>query len=252
VSRRKNRIGGQFAPRLIEMLESPAYRALSLSGHRILARTEIEMAHHGGGDNGKLPVTFDDFEAYGIHRHAIAPGIRECEALGFLEVTQRGCAGNREFRHASLYRLTYRPLNRADPTDEWRRIRNIEEAMRIARQARKPVQQQARSQKWKSSGGKRQVSVAETTTENANPLVAESTITHPMRKPPLLSISRGRRLSSSPGIMGRDGPGLDGRHTRKSLMAYVANVVEEQLHDLDPRRVAARRRAKGAIMEARQ
>jgi hypothetical protein len=52
--------------------------------------------------------------------------------------------------------------------------------------------------------------------------------------------------------MGRDGPGLDGRHTRKSLMAYVANVVEEQLHDLDPRRVAARRRAKGAIMEARQ
>jgi hypothetical protein len=24
---------------------------------------------------------------YGIHRHAIAPGIRELEALGFIEVT---------------------------------------------------------------------------------------------------------------------------------------------------------------------
>ena len=49
---RRTQIGGQFAPRLIEMLESPAYRALSLSGHRILDRIEIEMAHHGGTDNG--------------------------------------------------------------------------------------------------------------------------------------------------------------------------------------------------------
>jgi len=143
------------------MLESPAYRALSLSGHRILARIEIEMAHHGGGDNGKLPVTFDDFEAFGIHRHAIAPGIRECEALGFVEITERGCAGNREFRQASLYRLTYRPLNRADPTHEWRRVKTVEEAQMITRQARKGVPQ-PRSQKQISSGGKRQFSVAET------------------------------------------------------------------------------------------
>jgi hypothetical protein len=54
--RRRTQIGGQVAPRLIEMLESPAYRALSLSGHRVLDRIEIEMAHHGGTDNGKLPV----------------------------------------------------------------------------------------------------------------------------------------------------------------------------------------------------
>ncbi|MFL5007433.1 MAG: hypothetical protein ACJ8DK_19020 [Microvirga sp.] len=31
-------------------------RALSLTGHRILARIEIELAEHGGNDNGKLPV----------------------------------------------------------------------------------------------------------------------------------------------------------------------------------------------------
>lgn len=258
MGRRKNSIGGQFAARLIEMLESPAYRALSLSGHRILARIEIEMAHHGGGDNGRLPVTFDDFEAYGIHRHAIAPAIRECEVLGFVEVSERGCAGNREFRHPSLYRLTYRPLNRAEPTHEWRRVKTMEEAMTITRHARKSVQKKFQV-KPDTSGGKRQVSVAETTTKNGNSLVADSATTGSVRNPPLLSIYRDGH-GASPETTGRRAPGSDGpaparhdrhdrdgRHTRRSLMAYVGNVIDEQLHDLDPHRVAARRRAKGAI-----
>jgi hypothetical protein len=42
------------------------------------------MGNHGGTDNGKLPTTYDDFERYGIHRHAIAPAIREAIALDFL------------------------------------------------------------------------------------------------------------------------------------------------------------------------
>ncbi len=49
---RGNRIDGQFAARLIEMLRSPAFRVLSLSGHRVLDR----LADHGGQDNGKLPL----------------------------------------------------------------------------------------------------------------------------------------------------------------------------------------------------
>jgi hypothetical protein len=79
---RRNRIGGQFAPRTIEMIRSPAWRVLGLSARRVIDRIEIELADHGGTDNGKLPVTYDDFVRYGIHRHAIAPGIREAEALG--------------------------------------------------------------------------------------------------------------------------------------------------------------------------
>jgi hypothetical protein len=55
------------------MLRSPAYCALSLSARRILDRLEIELADHGGADNGKLPVTYDDFVRYGLHRHAIYP-----------------------------------------------------------------------------------------------------------------------------------------------------------------------------------
>jgi hypothetical protein len=83
-------------------MESPAFRVLSLSARRVLDRVEIEHAHHGGKDNGALPVTFDDFQRYGIHRHAVAPAIREVVALGFLEITQQGRAGNAAWRKLDL------------------------------------------------------------------------------------------------------------------------------------------------------
>src|SRR5262249_1860933 len=46
---RRRSIEGQFAPRTIEMLESPPHRVLSLSGRRVLDRLETELAHHGEG-----------------------------------------------------------------------------------------------------------------------------------------------------------------------------------------------------------
>ena len=49
---------------------SPAFGALSLSEHRILARLEIERSRHAGHHNGKLPTTFDDFQLCGVHRQA--------------------------------------------------------------------------------------------------------------------------------------------------------------------------------------
>ena len=112
------------------MLRSPAFWALSLSGHRILARIEIEHASHGGKDNGKLPVTFADFAEYAAtgNRHAIAPAIREACALGFIEVTRRGRAGDGEYRTPNLFRLTYLPTSRRAPTDEWRAIETVEQA----------------------------------------------------------------------------------------------------------------------------
>jgi hypothetical protein len=177
----RNQIHGQFAWRLIEMLESPAYRVLSHSAHRVLARIEIELAHHGGGDNGKLPVTFDDFEHYGIHRHAIAPAVRELEALKFIEITERGRAGNAEYRQPHKYRLTYRHVGRANPTDEWRQIKTIEQAVEIVRAVRGKTDTQWRKTP-RSSGGKR--------TTNRRFHSAETATTPIVRKPPLLSISR--------------------------------------------------------------
>jgi hypothetical protein len=146
MSRRRTTIGAQFAPRRIDMLRSSSYCALSLSARRVLDRIEIELADHGGTDNGKLPVTYDDFERYGIHRQAIYPAIRETVALGFLEITQEGVAGGAEFRRPTLYRLTYRPTAKSagDGTHEWMNIKTDDEAKAIAAAARaeKPIQKE--------------------------------------------------------------------------------------------------------------
>jgi hypothetical protein len=118
------------------MLNSPAMRVLSLSGRRILDRLEIELANHAGRDNGRLPVTFADFEEFGLDRHAIAPAIREVVALGFLEVIKASRAGNGEYRIPNRFRLTYRPAGR-QPTDDWQRIQSFEQAEKIANAARR-------------------------------------------------------------------------------------------------------------------
>lgn len=136
--RKRNQIDGQFSARLIEMLESPAYRVLSLTAHRVMDRIAIELAHHGGNDNGKLPVTYEQFMEYGIDRQAIAPAIRELEALGFIEITQRGRPSAGEFRWPNLFRITWvNSLSSAAPTHEWRLIKSIDDAEMLARTARK-------------------------------------------------------------------------------------------------------------------
>ncbi|ESX50435.1 hypothetical protein NLY43_31400 [Mesorhizobium sp. C416B] len=181
---RKTKIAGQFSWRLVEMQESPAYRVLSQSGHRVLDRLEIELGHHGGNDNGKLPTTFDQFEDYGIHRHAIAPAVREVVALGFVEITQEGRAGNAEWRRPNLFRLTYRHLDKAEPTNDWRQIDTLEAAEMIARAAR------AASEKQNSSGGKRQISVR-IVHHKQEILSADSTTTGLSADSTTTSISRG-------------------------------------------------------------
>jgi hypothetical protein len=146
----KQSIDGPFAPRRIEMLESPAYRVLSLWGHMVISRLEIELKNHGGADNGKLPVTFKQFVEYGVPRRRIAPAIRETAALGFQEVTRKGRAGNAEFRASNWFRLTFRHMDRASPTDEWKRIDTMEQAKAIAEMARK-AGKSARLKKQNSS-----------------------------------------------------------------------------------------------------
>ncbi len=182
---RRKKIDGQFAPRTIEMLRSPAFRALSLTGHRILARIELELASHGGKDNGKLPITHQNFVQFGIHDHAVGPGIREIEALGFGEVTQRGVAGNADYRRPNMFRLTYRPTDDRRTTDEWRRISTVKEARAIAANARRIPRQKARHSYWRktrkplaeTNSGKPGFSLAETTSDDPEilPSVTAST-----------------------------------------------------------------------------
>jgi hypothetical protein len=146
MAKRRNAIAGQFAARPIEMLWSPAYRVLSRGAHQVLARIEIEHAHHGGTDNGHLPVTYEHFVEYGLHRKAVPPAIRELEALGFIQITQRGCGGNADLRQPSLYRLTFRHAKgeAGDGTHEWRAIKTLQHAEELAQQARESTDRRAR------------------------------------------------------------------------------------------------------------
>jgi hypothetical protein len=182
------------------MLESPAYRLLSQSAHRVLSRIEIELAHHGGKDNGELPVTFDDFENYGIDRHAIAAGIRELVALGIIEITEYGRAGNAEWRSPHKFRLTYRPTKYRAETNEWQRIKT-EEAEALRKAARStpgrniPVGK-SRTGKGRSENisqwGELPTSVGESPTEKPRLPVGESHTTAMGKTPTTLDISRER------------------------------------------------------------
>jgi hypothetical protein len=73
-----------------------------------------------------------------IDRHAVSPAIRELEALGFIEVTQRGRLSAGEFRLPNLFRITW--VNcKSTPilSNEWRRVLDMESADALARAARK-------------------------------------------------------------------------------------------------------------------
>jgi hypothetical protein len=137
--KKRNAISGQFSALLIEMLESPARQVLTLTARKILDFLEIELAHHGGNDNGNLIFTYEQLVAFGIDRHSIAPALRELGALGFIRITVHGRGGNAEHRQPNLFLLTYaygRDSKTAPPTHDWRKVKNIEDAKEIQRVAR--------------------------------------------------------------------------------------------------------------------
>jgi len=184
--RKNNQIDGQFNARLIEMMESPAYRVLSLSARRVLDRICIELAHHGGNDNGRLPVNYEQFVEFGVDRDAIAPAIRELEALGFIEVTQRGKHSAGLFRWPNYFRITcVNCKSTPNPSHEWRRIKTIEEANLIARAARK-----AKTQKHFPSRENPDCDSRENPDCHANFPVGKTPTTSPVGKTPTTSISR--------------------------------------------------------------
>jgi DNA-binding transcriptional MocR family regulator len=165
------------------LIKSPAYRVLSRAAHLAMSRIEIEQRHHGGRDNGRLPVTFQDFVDYGIHHSSVTPALRELEAVGIIRVTQRGRAGNAEHRSPNLFFLTFaneRDGTKAPPPHDWRKVETIEQAEQLvsaARVAKDPQavergrKQAARRRKNRASPttGFRKVSLPESGVKAENP-----------------------------------------------------------------------------------
>jgi hypothetical protein len=138
--RRRPRIadGGQFVPHTREMRESFAWRFLPNNARRVLDRLELEHMHHGGAENGSLICTYSDFEKSGLRRQSIALAIRQCVALGFLEITRQGqrCASDFN-RVPAQYFLTYlRGVGKSlEATDAWRRVHSDVQAKQLLSKA---------------------------------------------------------------------------------------------------------------------
>jgi hypothetical protein len=134
------------------MVESPALRVLSRAAVLIMHRLEKEHMDHGGAENGRLVVTHRQFEEWGVHRDSVSPAIREFVALGFGEVTWHGKAGVGGHGEANRFRLTFvNDKHGVPPTDEWRCITTLEEAKRIAKDAR--MKKDAHTQLLGARGG---------------------------------------------------------------------------------------------------
>ena len=139
---RPNSIGGQFAAHPIDMMENPAWRALSLSARRCLERIEIELANHGGRDNGQLPVTNRNFCAYGVWMGAIKPALAELVTLGFIEMTPGYACANPLYGRAARFRLLFR-TGRDGPPEEHRWLRDRRRSQGRCRGSARPWLRQA-------------------------------------------------------------------------------------------------------------
>jgi hypothetical protein len=120
-----------------ELLESGAMRSLSINGRRVIDRIRLEHMAHAGLENGRLKVTWLDFEKFGINRRRIKSSIEEVTTVGIVAIEQPGRkAWGNDQGDSTQYRLTYLPV--ADPgdyrpaTNDWRRFGSNVKAAKAA------------------------------------------------------------------------------------------------------------------------
>ena len=126
---------GWCVPLPRDLLNSPAWLAMSHQCRKLVDALMAEHADHGGLENGNLLVPYDTLQTRGIRRGNILNAIFEAEALGIVDPT-RGvrCYGSR--KAPSRYRLTW--LGTPDgltATNEWRSIKTDDEARTRVRNA---------------------------------------------------------------------------------------------------------------------
>lgn len=102
-----------------DLLESDAWRSLTINARRFLDFLMIEHMHHGGKANGRLIAPWRQLEQFGIGDHFISSAIEECQRVG-LAFCRRGLG-----RAPSVYTLAWLPLANGDkpPDGKWRAFR---------------------------------------------------------------------------------------------------------------------------------
>lgn len=103
----------------LELMFSPAWRAMSVNSRRLINFLQIENQRHAARENGNLIATYDQLVVYGLTRSEIRPAIEEARFLGLVRFERGGrWAGTNQ---PSRFRLTYYADKDGNPpTNEWR------------------------------------------------------------------------------------------------------------------------------------
>lgn len=104
-----------------ELLDSPAWGAMSINCRRLIDFLLIEHMNHAGRQNGVLKATYEQLVAFGLTRSEIFSAITEAELFGLIEV-EHGGRWNRT-NQPSTFRLTfYADREGNPPTNRWKAI----------------------------------------------------------------------------------------------------------------------------------
>jgi hypothetical protein len=113
-----------------EMYETPAGRELVKhdAAFALVHRVAFEHLRHAAKENGRLKITFNDFEEWGISRARIGDAIAIADALGFIKRVKRGRASWEDRRESGEFAITWQSIGSDLPTNDWRRIFSPEAA----------------------------------------------------------------------------------------------------------------------------
>lgn len=103
----------------LELVESDAWRSMSINTFKFINFLWREHMRHGGAENGKLKAPQHQLQAYGIGARYITDTIAQADQLGLVDCERHG------ERTASTYALTRLPTcDGRDPSNRWRTYRN--------------------------------------------------------------------------------------------------------------------------------
>ena len=77
--------GEAFAKLPRDLLESTAWRSLSIHARRLIDFLLIEHMRHRGRENGRLLAPRRQLIAFGVHAHFVSAAIEETERVGLVD-----------------------------------------------------------------------------------------------------------------------------------------------------------------------
>lgn len=126
-----------FAKMPRDLLESTAWRSLSIHARRLIDFLLIEHLRHRGRENGRLFAPRRQLETFGIAAHFVSTAIEETERVGLVDC-RRGIG-----RRPNVYGLTWLPRGDEPPTHRWRQheitAKQVMADRKAAKTRKKPV-----------------------------------------------------------------------------------------------------------------